>query len=114
MFPPSMQQLPVSGNELCLEIKTERSIDKHLKSTSKMYRGPNPPPDPLGQSFNDFYKPDITGLHRNRQPTAELDTEVMAAAIRWIEDHLGHGSFNVADGEDCKTAVIRHLDSMRV
>lgn len=67
--------------------------------TEPSYRGPNPPRDPMGQSYNDFYKENERLSRRQKEDNA-LDTEVMAAAFKWINDNIGMFSFESKEEEE--------------
>lgn len=72
------------------------------------YRGANPPKDPLGQSFNDFYKQDVERMKTNIFDKPDTDDRVMTEAIRWISENLSMFSFESV--EDEQAFIHEHLD----
>lgn len=78
---------------------------------NRRYLGPDPPKDPLGQSYNEFYKLEITRMRKANYARLNLSDDVMEAAIKWIQENLGKGSFTIEDHEDERSALGRHFES---
>ena len=96
-----------SGTKKLLPLFIDLKKEKESIS-ERRYQGPNPPQDILGQSFNDFYIQQKERMSRLLYQKDIMDSEVMTAAIKWINDNLGNLSFDNEDEEH--EFVSNHLD----
>lgn len=113
-LPPSMQDLlPTDKINPPNQLSNSKSSNKETPMNirkKKGYLGPNPAIDPLGQSYNEFYKLEVGRIRKANFAKLNLDDEIMAAAIKWIQENLSKGTFQVEENEDEGEAMTRHLD----